>query len=804
MQYCGLYEFVAFSVRRWEYLGNTRPSMFKKRDKKANLRRTQDDDEDKAGGAADDDNGEVGLAIQTPMSTQKKKRKGPASAEKKSTVLSFGDEEEDGEGDSFQIKRSAHSRKAIQQFKSKGKRQQPDSNTNTQLSAKGLYTKEALDELRAAQAQSSQPSSNGSPRVAETSAVPTQDEPTEEERHAEALKYAVDSALKSTEQGGAVPSAELIHLARKKRERARQTAEFLPLDDTVRAGSNGKQSRMVRDDDNDRSDGDDGFEHLNFSDVSRKAAQRQHRTEMEAAITGYSNQDAAVSKTAGEEAMHDDNDDDDDGDAAIRRWEEQQMSSAASARSLGTAARVLEMQNRMEGLDSNAYGPSRYGAAARASGTSAGRFGTVPATPVAAHSPLPAQSVSSVKQLPPILSSVTSSSVLSTLMAKQSALSEITTSHEGQMSRTTEELHLSEKAAESLERQLADTSDKYNFFQESDGYVADLLTSLDEKVNTLSLLEDRFNRTWQELSKYLLDRRKQDLADEAKENDQNGKMFVMEPAHRQRVAERDARRNRRRQHRKSSGMLTHDDGLSSDDELTEMEKVKCSTEKESIGVEAQKLFEDVPDQFCDVSLIGQRFEMWKLAYRSTYDEAYTPLCLSKLFAPFVRLETLLWNPLEAGQASVEDMAWFKKLMLYSAGGDGQSQPDIEDDDTFLIPNLVEKVIITKLREFVRHGWDPLSSSQTANLVAIVKKLLLSYPSVHAASRHTEELVQSICDRLKMSVDVDPYIPLYSKNVMESQQSAPVMFFHRQYWSCFKLLLNVLQWHGILSSGKLQQ
>ena len=58
-----------------------------------------------------------------------------------------------------------------------------------------------------------------------------------------------------------------------------------------------------------------------------------------------------------------------------------------------------------------------------------------------------------------------------------------------------------------------------------------------------------------------------------------GKMFVMEPAHRQRVAERDARRNRRRQHRKSSGMLTHDDGLSSDDELTEMEKVKCSTEK---------------------------------------------------------------------------------------------------------------------------------------------------------------------------------------------------------------------------------
>ena len=40
-------------------------------------------------------------------------------------------------------------------------------------------------------------------------------------------------------------------------------------------------------------------------------------------------------------------------------------------------------------------------------------------------------------------------------------------------------------------------------------------------------------------------------------------------------------------------------------------------------------------------------------------------------------------------------------------------------------------------EFVRHGWDPLSSSQTANLVAIVKKLLLSYPSVHAASRHTE-------------------------------------------------------------------
>lgn len=433
--------------------------MFKKRDKRANLRRIQDDEEDEGG---DGNNEESGPSIQTPTSVQKKRKKGAsADAGSKSAVLSFGDGEDDGEGETFQIKRSAHSRKAIQQFKSKGARKTAAAGAYTQVSAAGSYSKEALEELRS---QSSVPT-----RGTESTGVSTQAEATSEERHDEAVAYAVSSAIKSTETGS-IPSAELIHLARKRREKARKTGEFLPLDDTVRAGG-GNQSRMMREDENDRSDGEDGLEFLNFSDVSRKTTRKQQRTEMEAAMMECSNRDK-------EEPSQPDSHDEDDDTAAIRRWEEQQMTSAASGRHLGTAARIMEQRNVVDGLEPGSYGPSQYGKrflaenGMAAAGSGSSRYSTE--TPVL-----------SANQLPPILGSISAGSVLSSLDSKHRELEEIVVTHEGQLSRATEDFHLSEKSEESLERQMMDATERYNFFQETSGYVRDLLTCLTEKVSKL-------------------------------------------------------------------------------------------------------------------------------------------------------------------------------------------------------------------------------------------------------------------------------------------------------------------------------
>jgi GC-rich sequence DNA-binding factor len=65
----------------------------------------------------------------------------------------------------------------------------------------------------------------------------------------------------------------MIHLARKKRQLAREQGEesFIPLDDTQRVDRS--KSRLVREDDNDKSDDDD--ERLDFS-VDRKEKERRH------------------------------------------------------------------------------------------------------------------------------------------------------------------------------------------------------------------------------------------------------------------------------------------------------------------------------------------------------------------------------------------------------------------------------------------------------------------------------------------------------------------------------------------------
>ena len=62
--------------------------------------------------------------------------------------------------------------------------------------------------------------------------------------------------------------------------------------------------------------------------------------------------------------------------------------------------------------------------------------------------------------------------------------------------------------------------------------------------------------------------------------------------------------------------------------------------------EAENIFEDVVNDFTSIHEIMSRFEQWKYGFHDSYKEAYLGLCLPKLFAPFIKLELLNWNPLE--------------------------------------------------------------------------------------------------------------------------------------------------------------
>ena len=67
---------------------------------------------------------------------------------------------------------------------------------------------------------------------------------------------------------------------------------------------------------------------------------------------------------------------------------------------------------------------------------------------------------------------------------------------------------------------------------------------------------------------------------------------------------------------------------------------------DKVTKEKAELFEDVTSSFSSVKEILSRFELWKFGFSESYKDAYMGICIPKLLAPFVKLELLLWNPLE--------------------------------------------------------------------------------------------------------------------------------------------------------------
>lgn len=271
-----------------------------------------------------------------------------------------------------------------------------------------------------------------------------------------------------------------------------------------------------------------------------------------------------------------------------------------------------------------------------------------------------------------------------------------------------------------------------------------------------------------------------------------------------RIAEREARRTRRRQAREQNGKRAeHREGLSSDDEETSTDITGYDLERDRVVRESKKVFEDVLEDFHSLDSIKARFEVWRRLYSSCYKDAYIGLCLPKLFNPLVRLQLITWNPLETDCANFEYMLWFESLLFY--GCEEHSSMQRGDVDVNLLPAIVERVILPKLAVLAEQVWDPLSCSQTARLVAFVRRLIKGYPTVlNGDNRNTQEVLKTVVLRTRRTLDEDVFLPLYPKTVLDNKNSGPYLFFQRQFWSCVKLLRNILQWEGILSGSCLKE
>ncbi|KAG8450245.1 hypothetical protein GDO86_002771 [Hymenochirus boettgeri] len=691
-------------------------------------------------------------------------------------LLSFQDD--DDEEEVFKVKKSNYSKKIVKQLKKEYKddleKTKPKSVTNISVDGDGIANKIFT------------------PRVATQDELAASGNLGEEEMEVESEKE--DDKPKGSSftnpvsslnllRPGEIPDAAFIHAARKKRQMARELGDLPAID-----GESGK-GRLVREDENDASDDDDDDEKRRIVFSVREKSQRQKIAE-EIGIEGSDDEALA----SGEQ------------DEELSRWEQEQIRKGIS----------IPQVQAPQPQETNMFYPTTY------QGIPYGTSYGIPYTysgygSTETKCPKPDNSVS-FKTPSNEMTPVSIDLVKKQLKDRLDALKE---THKGNLEQYEKHVQSREDSTDSISRLegcAGGNGERYQFLQEMRGYVQDLLECFREKVPLINELESAMYQLYKQRASRLVQRRQDDIKDESSEFSSHSSKAVMAPnldsfgrdrtlfqehAKQRRIAEREARRTRRRQAREVSGkMLEHLEGLSSDDEETSTDTTNYGMEKDRILKEASKVFEDTLENFHSIHCIRSQFETWRSTYYNTYKDAYIGLCLPKLLNPVVRLQLLSWNSLEENCCDFESMRWFEALIYYGAE---EKDYDKEDVDIVLLPSIVEKVILPKLAGIAENVWDPFSTTQTTRLTATFQKLLNGYPTiVNSENKNTEALLKALLIRMRRTLDDDVFMPLYPKNVIENKNSRPCVFFQRQFWSSVKLLGNFLKWHGVISNKALQE
>ncbi|KAF3826631.1 hypothetical protein GH733_009156 [Mirounga leonina] len=269
------------------------------------------------------------------------------------------------------------------------------------------------------------------------------------------------------------------------------------------------------------------------------------------------------------------------------------------------------------------------------------------------------------------------------------------------------------------------------------------------------------------------------------------------------LEEIESRRSRRRQARALSGNCDHQEGTSSDDELSSADMNDFQKTQGDISQDHKKIFEDVHDDFCNIQHILLKFQQWREKYPDSYYEAFISLWIPKLLNPLIRVQLIDWNPLKFDAIGLKQMPWFTSIEEFMASSMEDSKK--EDSSDKILSTVINKTLIPRLTDFVEFIWDPLSTSQTTSLITHCRVILEELSTcANEVSKGKQDLLKSIVVRMKKAIEDDVFIPLYPKRTVENKTSPHSKFQERQFWSGVKLFHNILLWNGLLPDDTLQE
>jgi GC-rich sequence DNA-binding factor len=130
---------------------------------------------------------------------------------------------------------------------------------------------------------------------------------------------------------------------------------------------------------------------------------------------------------------------------------------------------------------------------------------------------------------------------------------------------------------------------------------------------------------------------------------------------------------------------------------------------------APTVFADTDEQYASLTAVKARLEGFKAQYPREYSQAYIGESAAALFAPYVRLELLQWEPMPVGSSDEQQQQqqpangssggqqqqqvvpfdtqeWYQQLFEFGLGV-GTAAAGAEDADANLVPQLVESLVL---------------------------------------------------------------------------------------------------------------
>ncbi|XP_039577556.1 intron Large complex component GCFC2 [Passer montanus] len=395
------------------------------------------------------------------------------------------------------------------------------------------------------------------------------------------------------------------------------------------------------------------------------------------------------------------------------------------------------------------------------------------------------------------------------LTERITSLQDVHRAHQREYEKYMEDIESSKMSVQELEKS-SDAALNYKFYRTMKTYVENLINCLNEKLKDINELEWAVHALLQQQAVRVSKRRQEELKNESAYiqqltggNDKPVKSKLEGDEKTQVLEMCEHRRACRRQAREQSGEGDHHEGLSSDEELTPTEVEEFQKSKDNVLEDSRKIFEDVHADFCDIRKILLKFQEWKEKFPDSYCDAYISFCLPKLLNPLIRVQLISWNPLE-NFTELEEMPWFRAIEEFSDAENVSESKRDDDHDKEVLPRVIEKTVLPKITAFVKSVWDPLSTSQTKNLVQLCNNIFgKQILSKNESSRAREDLMNTVVLRMKKSVEEDVFIPLYPKSTVEDKSSLRSKFQERRFWSAVKLLSNVVLWDGIVQEDKVR-